>query len=79
MDADTPAQALRRLTPPYIRPVPEGDQQPNPAAGKVHFHLRKLTPQDEIQVVADSLANGCLTIQMGQRRCWCRATSAASS
>jgi DNA helicase-2/ATP-dependent DNA helicase PcrA len=48
--------ARSALTPPYIRPVPAGDQQPNPAPGRVHFHLRKLTPQDELQVVADSLA-----------------------
>ena len=53
-----PLEAARgALTPPYIRPVPEGDQQPNPVAGKVHFHLNKLTPAEEILKVASSVEN----------------------
>ena len=56
--SEHPHEAARRaLTPPHIHPVPEGDQQPNPANGRVHFHLGKLTPQAELERVADSLAN----------------------
>jgi DNA helicase-2/ATP-dependent DNA helicase PcrA len=56
--AEHPLEMARgALTPPYIRPVPQGDQQSNPPASKVHFHMRGLTPQDEIQLVADSLVN----------------------
>jgi DNA helicase-2/ATP-dependent DNA helicase PcrA len=53
-----PREAARgALTPPTIHPVPPGDQQPNPPAGKVHFHLNRLTAAEEIQTVANSLAS----------------------
>jgi hypothetical protein len=58
-----PREAARgALTPPTIHPVPPGDQQPNPPAGKVHFHL-PTHPTGRIQVVADSWPNGCLTMR----------------
>lgn len=43
--------------PPYIEPTPPDDPQPNPSdnPGHVHLFTRKLTPHEEMMVVADSL------------------------
>ena len=53
-----PLPALRdALQPPFIRPTPPGDPQPNPddSGGRVHLSLRKFTPAEELQAVVDSL------------------------
>jgi DNA helicase-2/ATP-dependent DNA helicase PcrA len=44
--------------PPYIKPTPPGDPQPNPedAPSQVHLVDRKLTPREEIELVAESVA-----------------------
>ncbi|MGD1997020.1 MAG: ATP-dependent helicase [Anaerolineae bacterium] len=46
------------LSPPHIKPTPPGDPQPNPPddPNQVHLLARKLTPAQELRVVADSLA-----------------------
>jgi DNA helicase-2/ATP-dependent DNA helicase PcrA len=42
---------------PHIRPTPRGDPQPNPTddPGKIHLLAKKNTPDEEVQVVADSV------------------------
>ena len=53
-----PLEGVRgALTPPYIEPTPAGDPQPNPATetGQVHLVGKRLTPQDEIRRVVDSV------------------------
>ncbi len=46
------------LSLPYIEPTPPGDPQPNPPDDPraIHFFSRKLTPQEELEIVANSLA-----------------------
>jgi DNA helicase-2/ATP-dependent DNA helicase PcrA len=46
------------LAPPYIEPAPEGDPQPNPPddPARIFLSTEKLSPQDEIGLVAESLA-----------------------
>ncbi len=54
-----PVPAIRSaLAPPYIAPAPRGDPQPNPpdAPENVHLNARGLSPQQEIEAVAQSLA-----------------------
>jgi DNA helicase-2/ATP-dependent DNA helicase PcrA len=54
-----PVERLRdALTLPHIEPTPPGDPQPNPldAEGLVYIADQKLTPAEEIRLVADSLA-----------------------
>ena len=56
---DHPVAAIRdALSPPHIEPTPPGDPQPNPAddPAKVHLMAQKLSPQGELQAVADSMA-----------------------
>jgi len=50
-------EVRQALVPPPIEPTPPGDPQPNPEDDPHAIHLveRKLTPQQEIQYVADSL------------------------
>ncbi len=50
-------QVRDALAPPYIRPTPEGDPQPNPPddPDDVKIVLRPFSPQEEINAVADSL------------------------
>ncbi len=53
-----PLEAARTaLDLPYIQPTPRGDPQPNPPddPGKIHLLLKKYTPEDEVQGVADSV------------------------
>lgn len=54
-----PEEEMREaLSPPYIEPTAPGDPQPNPPAdpGDIHIVDRKLTPQQELQAISDSLA-----------------------
>ena len=57
--ANHPTEAARDAlhAPPWIEPAPPGDPQPNPPdePGGIRLALRKYTPADEIQAVADSL------------------------
>ncbi len=45
-------------TTPLIEPAPPGDPQPNPpdAPDKIFLHRARLTPQEEIDLIAESLA-----------------------
>lgn len=45
------------LSLPFIQPVPPGDPQPNPEANPAGIHLvkRRMTPDEEVNAVADSL------------------------
>ena len=45
------------LSPPYIEPVPPDDPQKNPATDRsaIHFVTRRLTPEEEIKAVVNSL------------------------
>ncbi len=55
-----PFPAVRRaLNLPLIEPTPPGDPQPNPPDDPRQIHLirKKLTPDEEVQAVVDSLAN----------------------
>ncbi len=57
--AEHPLETARgALTPPYIEPAPPGDPQPNPPddPSRVYLSPDKLSPQDEIALVADSLS-----------------------
>lgn len=49
--------ARRALAPPYIEPVPADDPQPNPPDNRsaIHFVSKRLTPEEEIKTVVDSL------------------------
>ncbi|HMB21958.1 MAG TPA: ATP-dependent helicase, partial [Anaerolineales bacterium] len=49
--------ARRALAPPYIEPVPADDPQPNPPNDRaaIHFVSKRLTPEEEIKTVVDSL------------------------
>jgi DNA helicase-2/ATP-dependent DNA helicase PcrA len=51
-------EARGALQPPFIEPAPADDPQPNPPDDpeKVYISTDKLGPQDEIQVVADSIS-----------------------
>jgi DNA helicase-2/ATP-dependent DNA helicase PcrA len=55
-----PTQQVRDAlkAPPYIVPTPPGDPQPNPDDTPTQVHLidRKLTPREEVEVVAESVA-----------------------
>jgi len=44
--------------PPMIEAAPPGDPQPNPLddPNQIHLYERRLTPQEEIEVIAESLA-----------------------
>ena len=57
--ASHPTEGVRDAlkAPPYIEPTPPDDPQPNPPDNPEWIHLfgRKLTPQAEMMVVADSL------------------------
>jgi len=46
------------LQPPYIEPVESGDRSPNPSDDpqKIHFVERKLTPQEEVELIAKSIS-----------------------
>lgn len=54
-----PSEAARNalVSPPFIEPTPPGDPQPNPTdnPGRIHISSQRLTPQDEIGLIADSL------------------------
>jgi DNA helicase-2/ATP-dependent DNA helicase PcrA len=54
-----PVQAAREAlyAPPYIEPTGPGDPQPNPPddLARIHIHMSKLTPLDEIDIVINSL------------------------
>ncbi len=55
---DHPVEALRSaLTPPYIRPTPPGDPQPNPPdePDEIFLVRKKFSPDGEIKAVVDSL------------------------
>lgn len=55
---DHPVEALRNaLTPPFIRPTPPGDPQPNPPddPNEIYLFLKKFSPDAEIKAVVDSL------------------------
>jgi DNA helicase-2/ATP-dependent DNA helicase PcrA len=55
---DHPVEAVREaLAPPYIRPTPQGDPQPNPPDDPAGIRLigKKFTPDEEIAAVVDSL------------------------
>ena len=55
---DHPVREVRdALTEPHIEPTPQGDPQSNPQdrPDKVHVYGKKLTPQDEIGTVVNSL------------------------
>ncbi len=57
---DHPRQEVSEaLVPPPIEETPPGDPQPNPSDDPRAIHLieQKLTPQEEVQFVADSLAD----------------------
>jgi DNA helicase-2/ATP-dependent DNA helicase PcrA len=57
--AEHPTESLRDAlqTSPLIEPTPVDDPQPNPPSDATYIHvtLRKYTPAEEIQAVADSL------------------------
>ena len=56
---DHPVEAVRdALSPPHIEPAPPGDPQPNPPddPAQVRLIARKFSPAEELQAVADSLA-----------------------
>ena len=56
--SEHPVQEVRTaLAPPHIEPTPTGDPQSNPPddPSQIHLVMRKFTPQEEIQAVADSL------------------------
>jgi DNA helicase-2/ATP-dependent DNA helicase PcrA len=56
---DHPVQEVREsLAPPYIKPTPPGDPQPNPRddPAQVRLVTRRFTPYEELQAVVDSLA-----------------------
>jgi DNA helicase-2/ATP-dependent DNA helicase PcrA len=57
---DYPAAEIRRAlsAPPYILPAPPGDPQPNPVPAECRIYIadQKLTPEEEIKFVVDSLA-----------------------
>jgi DNA helicase-2/ATP-dependent DNA helicase PcrA len=56
---DHPVQEARSaLAPPYVQPTPPGDPQPNPPEDRSAIHLvtRRMTPEEEVNGVADSLA-----------------------
>ncbi|GAB4528328.1 MAG: ATP-dependent helicase [Anaerolineales bacterium] len=48
------------LTPPFIRPTPPDDPQPNPSDTPAEIHLvqKKFSPDQELKAVADSLERG---------------------
>ena len=50
-------EARTALAPPYIEPVPPDDPQKNPPTDRsaIHFVTRRLTPEEEIKAVANSL------------------------
>lgn len=53
-----PVEAVRdALRLPHIEPTPPGDPQPNPSndGAQIHFHMPKMTPQEEMDVVCASL------------------------
>jgi len=55
---DHPVEALRNaLTPPYVRPTPPGDPQPNPPdePNEIFLVMKKFSPEGEIKAVVDSL------------------------
>lgn len=55
---DHPVLALREaLAPPYIKPTPPGDPQPNPpdVPAQIRFITTKFSPQAEVEAVAESL------------------------
>ncbi|GIV66091.1 MAG: DNA helicase [Bellilinea sp.] len=55
---DHPVEALRNaLTPPYIRPTPAGDPQPNPPdePNEIYLIKKKFSSDGEIKAVVDSL------------------------
>lgn len=51
------SEVRQALVPPPIEPTPPGDPQPNPEDNPhaIHLVVRKQTPQEEVQYVADSL------------------------
>jgi DNA helicase-2/ATP-dependent DNA helicase PcrA len=51
------SEVRQALVPPPIEPTPPGDPQPNPEDNPhaIHLVVRKQTPQQEVQYVADSL------------------------
>jgi DNA helicase-2/ATP-dependent DNA helicase PcrA len=58
VNGEHPDSSVRdALTVPYIRPVPEGDPQPNPPDDPAGIRLigRKFTPEEEVAAVVDSL------------------------
>lgn len=57
MDEHPVPEARAALAPPYIRPTPAGDPQPNPADDKtaVRFISKRLTPEEETAAIVDSL------------------------
>ena len=55
---DHPVEELRNaLTPPYIRPTPPGDPQPNPPdkPDEIYLFLKKFSADGELRAVVDSL------------------------
>lgn len=53
-----PVEAVRdALRLPHIEPTPPGDPQPNPSSdgAQIHFHVPKMTAQEEIDAVCTSL------------------------
>ncbi|MBN1284890.1 MAG: ATP-dependent helicase [Anaerolineae bacterium] len=51
-------RAHRPLTPPYIEPVPAGQPHGNPpdAPDKIYMHAKACTPDEEVQLIINSLA-----------------------
>ncbi len=54
-----PVEEVRTaLAPPYIKPVPLGDPQPNPENDRsaIHFVTKRLTAEEETKAIVDSVA-----------------------
>jgi DNA helicase II / ATP-dependent DNA helicase PcrA len=51
-------EARTALAPPYIKPVPLGDPQPNPENDRsaIHFVTKRLTAEEETKAIVDSVA-----------------------
>ncbi len=51
-------EARTALAPPYIKPVPLGDPQPNPENDRsaIHFVTKRLTAEEETKAIVDSMA-----------------------
>ena len=55
--------ARNALFPIHIQPTPPGDSQPNPASlpDQIHLHEKKLNPEEELHLVAQSVTKWLVT------------------